>query len=395
MAFTANERNTLALTAVGHFGVHFAMLVFPTAAIVIARAEGLALETVIGWSFAGYLIFGLGALPVGLLTDHLRARWVVRASVLGIGPALMAVAWAEPGASMAAALAVVGLFASLYHPPGLGLISRTITARGTALGINGVFGNLGIAMAPALTEAAAAVWGWRGAYLSLGLALGALGLAVAFLPITEPPLVADQGGQRAWSNRKRLLLFAVLMSAMTLGGLSYRAATVAQPAYFAERINLMGYGAATSLVYMLGTLGQFLAGRMADRHDLRLLYFGFHAISLPLVLSMAFLHQSALLAAASAFIFFSIGMQPVENSLVARFTPERWRSTGYGLKFSVVFGVGALSVRAVEAFILNYSLAHVFMGVAVVVAGIVTIAGLLAWLTRGRPITNPGAQGSL
>ncbi len=90
----------------------------------------------------------------------------------------------------------------------------------------------------------------------------------------------------------------------------------------------------------------------------------------------------------AAFVFFSIGMQPIENSLVARFTPDRWRATGYGLKFSVVFGIGALSVRGVQRFITHYSLAHVFVAVAGVVVALICVASLLAWRTRGRPILN-------
>jgi hypothetical protein len=124
------------------------MLVFPTAAVAISRSEGIALETVLGWSFAGYLIFGLGGLPVGVPTDHVRARWVVRAGVLGLGPALMAVAFVQPGPGLALALAAVGVFASLYHPAGLGLLSRNVRARGAALGLNGIAGNVGIAGSP-------------------------------------------------------------------------------------------------------------------------------------------------------------------------------------------------------------------------------------------------------
>ncbi len=125
MKFSRNELNSLQLTSVGHFGCHFAMLVYPTAAIALAAQEGLPFDVVIGWSFLGYFIFGLGGLPVGLLADRLKARWVVVTCVLGLGPALMLVALAEPGRQLILALAVVGLFASLYHPAALGLLSRT------------------------------------------------------------------------------------------------------------------------------------------------------------------------------------------------------------------------------------------------------------------------------
>lgn len=364
------------------------MLVYPTAAVAIAREEGLPLDSVLGWSFLGYLIFGLGALPVGLLTDHMRARWVVRVGVLGLGPAMLLVSLADPGGGLVWPLALIGAFASLYHPAGLGLISRTVRGRGTALGINGIFGNVGIAAAPLLTQLAAEAWGWRGAYLGLGLLLSVLGLAVALLPIEETPPGSVTSDEHHHESAERIQLFVILLVAMALGGLSYRANTVAQPAYYAERVSDLGYGVVTSLVYMLGTLGQWVGGRMADRYDLRLLYLGFHVLSLPFVLAMAFVSGLPLVGAGAAFVFFSIGMQPIENSLVARFTPDRWRSTGYGMKFSVVFGIGALSVRGVQTFIAHYSLAYVFAAVAGVVVLLICAASLLAWRTRGRPILN-------
>ncbi len=391
MRFTTNERHTLELAAVGHFGAHVAMLVFPTIAVILAREEGLPLETVLAWSFAGYFIFGFGALPVGFLTDHIRALWVVRAGALGVGAAMMMVPMAEPGPMLAVMLAAVGLFASFYHPAGLSLISRTVAARGRALGINGVAGNLGVACAPLAAELAATWWGWRGAYLAVGLVLLLMGVAASFLHIDEPVPNDDEGHGATHEPRERLVLFSILLVAMMLGGLTYRANTVAQPAYFAERVAFMGHGLATSLVYLLGTVGQYVGGVLADRYDLRRLYITFHALSLPFVLAMAALSGAPLMLAAAAFIFFSLGMQPIENSLVARFTPERWRSTGYGLKFAVVFGIGSLAVRGIEGFITYFSLAHVFLAVAVVVALIVSTAGYLAWRTRGRPIYNTEA----
>ncbi len=391
MRFDKNESNTMWLTAVSHFGVHMAMLVYPTAAVAIARSEGIGLDLVLGWSLLGYLVYGFGGLPVGLLTDHMSARWMVRIGVVGLGVAMMAVAAAEPGTGIVVALVGVGAFASLYHPAGLGLISKTIRARGTALGVNGIFGNLGIAAAPVLTELAASAWGWRGAYLALGAGLLVAGLAVSFLPIREASVATADETRSGFGGVDRRLLFAILLLAMMIGGLAYRAASLAQPAYYAERVPFMGYGAATSAVYLAGTLGQYLAGRLADRGDLRILYLVFQGLSLPFVAAMVVLSGLPLLVAASGYLFFAIGMQPIENSLVARFTPERWRATGYGLKFSAVFGVGALSVRGVETFMRDYSMAHVFGAIAVLVVLIMVAATTIVVLTRGQAIRNVAA----
>jgi MFS family permease len=261
-----------------------------------------------------------------------------------------------------------------------------------ALGLNGIAGNVGIAGAPIAAELLATGFGWRAAYLTLGVLVLVCGAAVSTLAIDEPAPGQELRDEHHHAGRERMVLFVMLLCAMTLGGLSYRANTVAQPAYYAERVSFVGYGVATSLVYTLSALGQYIGGRLADRYDLRWLYVAFHALSLPFVIGMAAATGLPLMVLASGFIFFSIGMQPIENSLVARFTPDRWRATGYGLKFTVVFGVGALAVPGVKYLMRAYSLSAVFVAVAVVVSGIVAVALLLAWRTRNAPIYNHPAE---
>ena len=388
MSFSPNERNTLQLTGVGHFGCHLAMLVYPTAAVSLARQEQLALHDVLGWSFIGYLLFGLGALPVGFLADRFPSKWLLRIGVIGIGPALMIVATSNPGTMLVLALALVGLLASLYHPAGMSLLSRTIRNRGTGLGINGICGSVGLALAPIITEFLAESFGWRGAYLVIGLTLFALGLVVSFRHIDEPQTEKTIAVSRPDAPKGNLFYFGVLVVAMTLGGLAYRATSVAMPAYFEERIDFIGYGVASSLVFLAGSLGQYTGGRLADRHDLRLVYVGFQLLSLPLILCMAKFAGIPLFGVSAGFVFFFLGMQPVENCLVARFTPAHWRSRGYGLKFTAVFGVGAISVWGIEEIMERLSLAYVFMSVGGFIGFMIIASSFLSWLTRAEEVVN-------
>ena len=86
--------------------------------------------------------------------------------------------------------------------------------------------------------------------------------------------------------------------------------------------------------------------------------------------------------------FFALGMQPIENSLFAVLTPERWRSTAYGLKFVLTFGVGSSAVWMVRA-VAERSGWHAVYGVlAWVVLALVCFVGLLFVATRGRETRN-------
>jgi len=377
-----HERNVLLVTGVAHAATHFAELTYPTLAVVLAHETGLPLAQVLGWSFAGYLLFGLGALPAGLLADHFGARRMLLGALGGMSLGLVLAGLAAPGLPLAASLAVMGLAASAYHPAGMGLISRAIAARGRALAVNGIFGNVGIALTPVVTAALAEHFGWRGAFLVSGTVLAALTLGCARLPLAEPVAEVTAPSAGGSGNGRRALPLFVLCLAAMLGGISYRGNTLVQPSYFAAEVSIMGFGTATSLVYLLGIFGQYAGGIAADRWDLRWAYLAFQAASLPALLLIGVTQEVPLLGVASVFVFFSLGMQPIENSLFAHLTPDRWRSTGYGLKFVLTFGVGSLAVWLVQWAEATYGLAGVFPVLAGVVALMVAAIGVLVFVMR-------------
>jgi MFS family permease len=392
MPYTANERRVLAVTGVAHLSAHFFELMFPTLAVALAQQTGLPLAEVLGWSFAGYLLFGLGALPAGLLTDRIGGQRMLVGGMLGMGTAALTAGFVSPGPSLALLLAVIGLCASIHHPAGMSLISHTVAARGRALGLNGIFGNLGIALTPIVTATLASQLGWQRTYVVVGLVTCAVAFLFATLRIEERPLTPPSAGPRSDVG---FSLFALLCVAAALGGISYRANTVAQPAYFAERVSILGYGATTSLVYLTGIAGQYMGGVLADRHDLRWLYLGFHAASIPALWLVSRTTDTALVASSTLFLFFSLGMQPAENSLFARFTPARWRATGYGVKFVMTFGVGSLAVRLVQRAEAGGDLSAVFRWLTVVVGMLVVTVAALIWRSAGRAMRNVGEVGEL
>jgi MFS family permease len=361
---------------------------FPTLAVALAADTGLPLAQVLGWSFAGYLLFGLGALPAGILTDRLGGRRMLIAGLAGMGAAALGAGFVTPGWSLAALLAVIGFCASAYHPAGMSLISHTVAARGRALGLNGICGNLGIAATPVVTATLAARIGWQQTFVVVGLVACAAAALFTCIPIDERSVAVPHAELGHRGSERGRLFFVILCLAAALAGITYRANTVAQPAYFATRVSLLGYGTVTSLVYVTGIAGQYLGGILADRHDLRWLYLGFHLASLPALLLVGHTYEMALFGSATLFVFFSLGMQPIENSLFARFTPARWRATGYGVKFVMTFGVGSLAVGLVQRAQTSGDLSVLFTWLAGVVGMLcVTIAALL-WVSAGQTVRN-------
>lgn len=387
MKYTRNECMLLALAGVGHFSTHLLELMFPTAAIAIAADSGMPLAHVTGLSFAGYLLFGLGALPAGIITDHLGCRRVLLGSMALASLFALATGVAEPGWQLALTLAGMGAALSAYHPAGMSLLSRGIRARGRALGINGMCGNLGVSAAPIVTATLQASWlGWRGTYLAVGAVTLTIVLFFSLLRIEEP-LRQGSGSaaeDHATDGSSPWHLFAFLCLAATLAGIIYRGNTVILPAYFSERVTLVSYGVATSLAYVVGVPAQYLGGVLADRHELRWLYFSAHALTLPLLLLMPLLTRAPLVGVGAAIVLFSLGMQPIENSLFAKLTPPRWRATGYGTKFVLTFGLGALGVAIVERAQAEGDLSLAFLWLGAVALAMVLSASCLIFFGRSQ-----------
>lgn len=388
MSYTSNERRILTFTAVAHFSVHFFEQMFPTVAVAIARDSGRPIQEVLAWSFIGYLLFGLGALPAGLLTDRWRSSRMLQVCLLGTGAAALLVSASAPGMGITFALAVLGLFSSIYHPAGMSLIASGVRERGRGLGLNGIFGNLGIALAPAASALTIGLFGWRGGYAAFGAALLLAGVVSLGVSMEEPAAHARSERPHETDGVSAMTVWVLLGVCITLAGIGYRGSTLVTPAYFAERFSPLHYGLATSAVYLVGTFSQYLGGRLADRHDLRWLYLGFHLASLPALLAMTQLWGIPLVFGSAVFVFFSMGTQPIENSLLARLTPASWRSTSYGIKFVLAFGVGSIATPMVEVVKSRADLSAVFLTLAAVVALLAAFAGLLIAISGRAAVRN-------
>jgi MFS family permease len=356
------------LAGVGHASAHSWELIFPAVAVPMSLDLGVEFHHLLPISFASYLLFGLGAVPAGWLTDRLGGRAVLLACLLLGGSGGLMVALAPSKELIAAALGMLGLAASLYHPAGLALLSRNFEKKGRAFALNGIAGNIGIAATPLLAGLIASVWGWRWAYVLLCLPGLLAGMYFALRPGLDDRDHHTGGGptnEGELGGRLPLKAIAAFALALMAGGLAYRLHTLVVPALLQERIaglgtwvEQLGLGgldtpanlaatALTSAAYAMGIAGQWWGGRIADRSPLAPAYLLFHAAAMVLVGLASSLFGLPLVVALFAYIFFAIGMQPIENSLVAELTPPHLRGMAYAGKFLLGFGVGSTGVFVV------------------------------------------------
>jgi len=155
------------------------------------------------------------------------------------------------------------------------------------------------------------------------------------------------------------------------------------PAFQTLVANLIATG-----VYVLGIFGQVVGGKVADRYSLKWAYFIFFCAALPFILAAGFLANALLIPVAGFFVLFTLGLQPIENSLLAYLTPARWRSMGYGIKFTLTFGAGAFAVKIVGAVERGYGIDSVIFLVAGFLALVIICISVFLASSRGQSIRH-------
>jgi len=338
----------------------------------------------------GYGLFGLGALPGGILVDRIGSRRLISACLLGMGLSYVLLGLAPNMLVVAAALVLWGLSASVYHPAGLSLISKGVEERGTGLAYHGIAGNLGIGLGPLAAAVMLLFVEWRTVALVLGApaVLAAVYAARASFDetaaVSESGATTDGGGSKASSGvddlgeflteSRRLLAggFALVFVVVMCSGLYYRGVLTFLPellrslpgfepipvdTLLPESIrSALGVesGSGQTLkpqdyfysgLLLVGVVGQYAGGKLTDRIPVEYGLAGSFGVLAVLAVLFVPVSQAGigplmvLGALLGAFLFV---VQPMYQATVAEYTPSGTRGLSYGFTYLGVFGVGAL-----------------------------------------------------
>ncbi|WP_117595191.1 MFS transporter [Haloprofundus halophilus] len=166
-----NDRSIVALVMLAHGMVHTYELSVPIfVTIWLSEFEtinlGLAQFPVNSATLglvvtAGYGLFGLGALPGGVLVDRLGSRRLITLCLLGMSVSFFVLGVSPSVLAIAAAFLCWGAAASVYHPAGLALISKGVEERGTGFAYHGMAGNIGIGLGPLVAAILLLFVDWR------------------------------------------------------------------------------------------------------------------------------------------------------------------------------------------------------------------------------------------
>ncbi len=349
---TTAKRNFLFLN-IGHLLDHFFMLIFTTAVLTMesefADSYGrlLLLTT---WSF---FFFGGASLPAGWLGDKWSRTGMMLVFFIGIGASSIAVGFASDPLQVEIGLALVGIFGAIYHPIGLALVVEDAKRVGRALAVNGVWGNMGVALAALLTGAIADLYGWRMAFILPGIASVGIGILYGLHLIKGAD--ADAAGKQKKtppkvpvSIQRRVFLFLIV--APMIGGLIFQATTISLPKIMDERLSSMlpetsEIGLVTALVFGCAAFAQLAVGEMLDRYQTKRIYVFLVAVQLAMCLLAVTAAGWTSLVVTLPLMLVTFGIIPVNDWIVAHFISTEYRSRVYAVKSVLVLGVGAVAVQ--------------------------------------------------
>src|SRR6266568_3201142 len=170
----------------GHALDHLLMLVFPTVVLAMGEELGGGYAELLPLSLGGFIAFGAGSVPAGWLADRWSRFGMMGVFFFGIGAASILTGFATGPVQIASGLTLIGVFAAIYHPVGIAMLVAGRDDVGRVLGVNGVFGNVGVAFSALIAGALADTAGWRAAFIVPGAIALAVGAAFAFFARESP-----------------------------------------------------------------------------------------------------------------------------------------------------------------------------------------------------------------
>lgn len=376
------DRVHFLLINVGHFLDHLFTLIFATvAAVTLSREWGVGYSELLHYATPGFFAFGLFALPSGWLADKWSRDGMMVVFFIGAGLSAIATGFARTPLEIGIGLFITGVFAAIYHPVGLAILTQKWRNMGMRLAMNGVWGNLGVASAALITGYFIDNGGWRVAFIAPGIVsvlFGLLYLAARWdeirhgaarrngEPVTANP--APSAGYKAILIRVSAIVFLTT----AVSSIIFQSTTFALPKIFAERLQdlaadlsalinsvpvlaaMLGrieiataIGAFAFAVFAIASMAQLAVGASLDRFGPRRVFLTLAGMQVVFFTLMPGLSDMAALAVALGFMLGAFGQIPINDYMIGKMASGPFRARIYGIRYVVSFTVLAATLPLV------------------------------------------------
>jgi MFS family permease len=401
------DRSHFLLLNIGHFLDHLFTLVFATvAALALYREWGIGYADLLAYATPGFFAFGLFSLPAGWLADKWSRDGMMCVFFVGIGLAAIATGFAQTPLQIGIGLFVIGMFAAIYHPVGLAIVTMKWKNTGMRIAMNGVWGNLGVAGAALITGFLIDNGGWRMAFILPGLfsiAMGAIYLALRWRDIhahrTAPKAAAGAAEMNTTPAYRSLLIrvSAIVFLTTAVSSIIFQSTTFALPKIFDERMHGLAtdlsawfggiagtgegdvatvIGSLAFIIFAVASIAQLVVGSTLDRFGPRRVFMTVAVIQIVFFSVMPGLTDAVALAVALGFMIGAFGQIPINDYMIGKTASGAYRARIYGVRYVVSFTVLALSLPLIAFVYQNWgfdTLFRILVGAAVVILCAVSI----------------------
>ena len=392
------DRIHFLLLNIGHFLDHLFTLVIATVAVTSLKVEwGLSYDQILPYAAPGFFAFGLFSLPAGWLADKWSREGMIAVFFVGIGLASIVTALAQSPLQLGIALLVVGIFAAIYHPVGLAIVTERWKNTGMRIAVNGVWGNLGVGSAALITGYFIDHGGWRFAFVVPGLVSIGFGILYAAIfwreirssthtglrntaatssPVTTPDY-------KALVRRITIIVFVTT----AVSSIIFQSTTFALPKVFDERLRGLastatGLGQLAFLVFAVASVGQLIVGYYLDRVGPRIVFMTVAAVQAIFFALMPGLFDGPALLCAVAFMLAAFGQIPINDYMISRMAQGEFRARIYGVRYVVSFTALAATLPLIKFVYATWGFDTLFR---ILAASAVVILAVVSQLPRRMP----------
>ncbi len=357
----------------------------------------LKLDFAAGGILAGVLFvsYGLTQLPSGWISDKIGERLVLLIYLIVSALGSVAMVLINSFTLVLLISGAIGLAGGLYHPVGLSLVSKVFEEkRGQAMGIHGVAGNVGLAVAPPITAIVAVTFRWNFALLPLGFLAFFVSLIFLFRqswfendnsfgPTEETSSVAKIRPKPI----SRYLAFVLILSACN--GIIFDGVNAFMYTYLVYTRNFTEvYAGFTTgfLIFAVGIASQLVFGFLVDKkgtNSAMLLSFFLIFVTVGLV---PFFYGGLFLILLPFLGFALVSAQPGLNTMVAEASTEEKRGLAYGMNFFMNYGIGGLATPILGYIADTFTADYIFY----VLVGVALLGFLILLILIPHDITQKG-----
>ena len=401
------DRSHFLLLNIGHFLDHLFTLIFATvAALALIREWNVSYGELLAYATPGFFAFGLFSLPAGWIADKWSRDGMMFVFFVGIGISSIITGFAQSPLQIGMGLFVIGMFAAIYHPVGLAIVTMKWSNTGMRIAANGVWGNFGVASAALITGYLIDNGGWRLAFILPGIfsiAMGAVYLSLRWQDIRLANAASDLNGKKnnkVLSNTHKAVLFrvsAIVFVTTAVSSISFQATTFALPKIFDERMQGLAarltswgdnaastlppdtatiIGALAFLIFAVASFAQLVVGLMLDRIGPRPVFLLMALLQLTFFSLMPGLEDGYALVVAMGFMLGTFGQIPINDYMIGKMASGEFRARIYGIRYVVAFTVLALALPAIAFIYQNWgfdTLFRVLSGAAFIILIAVSI----------------------